>query len=652
MTITMQLQKVVLDVQYTLVYSISKIIFTALIMTLVVSSSMYAQEKKIHKLPSGPEGPGEFGAYYARLEYDPVWDKDWRIGDHPDIVVRFEDGAHKFVFWRGTSYIPSWVSENGIWYTNEFVERRDVHSSNTTSIVEPMSDKQCRYSQVRIIENNDARVVVHWRYAPVDVTYEHPFIDQETGWFDWVDEYYTIYPNAKGVRKITAHSSNLTKWMEFQEAIVINQPGTLPHENIQNEAISIANMAGEHITYVWDENGAPFFDKNPSRANIFKVNLKSKWHPFALVSQPKAFDNLITPYRGTGKNSFFNWWDHWPVSQDASDGRGAESADRPSHSSLGHIALAIDPPVDSWGTYGYHTVIRNKALQWTATDWGALDLMFKKPENLKGGITLSFDYANLWTSDIKLIMYDRASEITKDIELKKLGTGFKLHNKGFNTYTADIMLEDYQGDANLESMYEIYLEIAGSENPKTFSLDNLRLASKTHGFVYDLDFNKPDGTMIESLNLPDKAQWEPYAKTKNSVTKLMLHGMTTGTVEDLVPFARSWEHPATLLLSGNDFINEGYDPTEMAYVLKAESDQTSTVALTLKASAANPVIDPAFIVKHWGDKPFHIKLNGNALENGKDYRFGYRKTLQGTDLILWLDMERTNGEDQIAIEPF
>ena len=30
---------------------------------------------------------------------------------------------------------------------------------------EPMSDKQDRYSHVRIVENNDARTVIHWRYA-------------------------------------------------------------------------------------------------------------------------------------------------------------------------------------------------------------------------------------------------------------------------------------------------------------------------------------------------------------------------------------------------------------------------------------------------------------------------------------------------------
>jgi len=48
---------------------------------------------------------------------------------------------------------------------------------------------------------------------------------------------------------------------------------------------------------------------------------------------------MITPYSGHGRGSHFNWWDHWPVSQVASDGRAATSPDKPSHSSLCHIGL-------------------------------------------------------------------------------------------------------------------------------------------------------------------------------------------------------------------------------------------------------------------------------------------------------------------------
>lgn len=34
---------------------------------------------------------------------------------------------------------------------------------------EHIQDRHCRFSHVRIIENKEARVVIHWRYAPVSV---------------------------------------------------------------------------------------------------------------------------------------------------------------------------------------------------------------------------------------------------------------------------------------------------------------------------------------------------------------------------------------------------------------------------------------------------------------------------------------------------
>jgi hypothetical protein len=202
-----------------------------------------------------------------------------------------------------------------------------------------MSDKQCRFSHVRVIESNEARVVVHWRYGPVDVGYNHPFIDPLTGWGDWVDEYYTIYPNAIGVRKITVYTTEPNLWTEYQESIVVNQPGTMPDENIEAGAVSISNMKGQSKTYYWTEDGGPEFLENPPHANILKINLKGTLKPFALVSPPEGDGNLITSYEGHGRRSKFNWWDHWPVSQAASDGRGATSAERPSHSSLCHIGL-------------------------------------------------------------------------------------------------------------------------------------------------------------------------------------------------------------------------------------------------------------------------------------------------------------------------
>jgi hypothetical protein len=132
----------------------------------VASYARPAPKLPARKLPAGAGGKGKFGAYYTRLEYYDAWDRRWRVGNHPDVVVRFEDEDYRFVFWRGTNYIPCWVSAEGIWYTNEFNE---TWGNGATGCAEPMSDKHCAYSHVRIIESSEARCVIHWRYALVDV---------------------------------------------------------------------------------------------------------------------------------------------------------------------------------------------------------------------------------------------------------------------------------------------------------------------------------------------------------------------------------------------------------------------------------------------------------------------------------------------------
>jgi hypothetical protein len=285
------------------------------------------------KLPAGPAGPGRFGAYYTKLKYSLEWDSAWRVGPDADVVVRFDQFGHRFVFWRGTSYIPCWVTDAGGWYTNEFFERRGGERSGTTSMVEPMSDKQARYSHVRILESNDARVVIHWRYAPVDLKYSLAYIDKESGWGDWVDEYYTIYPDAVGVRKARLYTSAPQDWIEYQESIVINQPGTQPEDNMHYAAVTLANMLGESHTYSWEHTWPDKFDK-PADGNIQVVNLKGKTSPFSIVDPDGAFVRAYPRYEAKTK---FHCWNHWPVAQEESDTTIATSFDKPSHTSLSHI---------------------------------------------------------------------------------------------------------------------------------------------------------------------------------------------------------------------------------------------------------------------------------------------------------------------------
>ena len=624
---------------------------TVFFLVILSFTTVMAQEKDLPKFPSGPEGPGTFGAYYTHLKYDPEWDKDWRVADHPDVVVRFNDGGHKFVFWRGTSYIPCWVTDNDIWYTNEFVERRGWHSPNTEGCVEPMSDKQCQYSQVRIIESNDARVVVHWRYAPVDVHYEHPFIDESTGWFDWVDEYYTIYPDASGIRSITVQSTNLKKWIEFHEAIVLNQPGTLPDDNIQPGAVSVANMDGEHHTYYWDENGGPKFDQSPPKSNIYKINLKSDRGPYALVKPPTVDGNLITTYLGHSDKSYFNWWDHWPVSQDASDGRGAKSSKNPSHTSLCHIGIPKPPDITCYGAIGDDSFINDKALDWLTSSDSEISMAFYETTKIGDSILISFDYANLWTPNLTLGIYDWSSNAII-IDLSQFEEEFVLNDGDFRTFQKRIFIVNEDDYEEFGDVREVGLTIQETSEKKTVKIDNLKVLSNYPDKEYNLerffDFDLPDGSSPDEIVIDEQPEWEPYYETENKVTKLMMHGLTEKKVEELAPMARSWTYPAKLKVVGKDFEFDKYDPEQMAYVLrKVSSSENTSLEISLDGSEESPVYNPVFVVKNWEADLFELEINGEKVVEGNGYEYGIEKSLEGDYLVLWCRLE---SEDPVQFK--
>jgi hypothetical protein len=457
-------------------------------------------------LPEGPKGKGRFGAYYTRLRYSPEWEAPWRVGDAADVVVRFDDMPTRLVFWRGTSYIPAWVTENGIWYTNEFYE---TQSDPMETSAEPMADKQTRFSQVRILESTDARVVVMWRYAPVAVDYGFVNVDPLSGWGDWVEEYFTVYPDGQSVRRITVWSSSpyvvpgkgpgTGGFRQYHEAIVINPPGTRPEDNIQTDALTIANMKGESHTYSWANEapgttGAPFdadtlkllheisdlepethkWLTQPSHGNILRVNLKAHYSPYVVVDPRHV---AIDCYAGEiiRERSMFPWWNHWPVSQQIqSNGRWAIAPDRVSHSSLAHIQA-----------------------------------------------------------------------------------------------------------------------------------------------------------------------WDPYARTPDSVTMLMLNGLTAQPATALVPLAAAWLTPPTFDVAGRGFSSDGFDPTERAFIGTRDASSDPRVEMTIRATAGSPVVNPAIVIRNWGFAAPVVSIDGAPAPFGKDVRMGIVHTLEGDDLVLWLRKEAT-----------
>ena len=440
-------------------------------------------------MPSGPSGQGKFGASYMHLKYYPEWDALWRLSSDPDVVVQFDDSPVRVVFWRGTRYGPAWVMENDIWMADQSIE----NFNGKDGCIEHMLDFRCRFSHVRIIENSPARVVVHWRYLPTAANGNHSQVNPISGWEDWVDEYYTFYPDQVGIRKVVLHSDGVALWPE--EVIVLCQPGQRPEDIIDLSAMTLANLHGKQHTYTWAEKSPKirsagrwergsyihFGDDLGEKPNIMMVNLKSKYKPFQIFEMECNFTVFAHEHRKDV--SHFPWWNHWPAAMIPSDGRYCQAADRPSHFSL------------AWASPSPHTAENN-------TYW--------------------------WT-------------------------------------------------------------------------------------------------------------W--------------MYGATKYKVESLTSLARSWVMPPKLVIHAGASDSQ-YDSTQRSYVISSSNKQEiEKLKLSLQANSESPVVNPAFVIKNWGDHQALLKVNGKEVPRGKAFRIGHIRRINQYDLVAWLELE-SNTMIKISMEHY
>jgi hypothetical protein len=208
-------------------------------------------------------------------------------------------------------------------------------------------DRDCRFSHVRIIENSPARTIVQWRYALVDADYK--FVAQDIdGRGEWAEEFYIIYPDAIGIRKIDLYYSKPLRNHDWEEAIVLLSPGQHPDDVIEDPEVKLINMRGESHNYSW-RTDLPLEMKEPAGANIHVVNLKSRLKPFYVVD-PGPFEtkegkyespyfrsyaaSMAKNWRPESVPSIYGWWDHWPVTPVPGDGRWVVTNDKASHFNL------------------------------------------------------------------------------------------------------------------------------------------------------------------------------------------------------------------------------------------------------------------------------------------------------------------------------
>ena len=283
---------------------------------------------KPHKLPDIEKHPGRFGAFYTKLKYYDGWDNLWPVEQDPDIVVCFDKLPVKVVFWRGIRYGTSWVSENNNWMSDQSVEAWGVGDEDIEGCFEHMQDRHCRFSHVRIIENTDARVVVHWRYALVSAYNNTWRVDPKTGWECWIDEYHFIYPDAAGIRKVSWKKGTLKYPRQFQESLPLLHPGQVESDLLYKDFVHVADYEGNIKPVSYVENPKKLDWSNQEHYTVQQYNFKSENKPFICFEPGNKMvirENPISTYNEHGGCN------HFPVGQARCDGRTSTTSDRPSH---------------------------------------------------------------------------------------------------------------------------------------------------------------------------------------------------------------------------------------------------------------------------------------------------------------------------------
>jgi hypothetical protein len=288
-----------------------------------------------------------FGATYESLRYDaPIsvrepgtgkfssmrYEDGWK-SDVRDVVVWLPNGG-RFVFWRGSSFIPFWA---GIHNTAACYEWAEIISQPRGAVdcVEPLMDKELRYGRVEIVESTPARVHVRWRYQSTDFEYKV--------WGDEAVEDYYFYPDGFGTRVVNLKADPKNDY-ELSEFIMITPQGAYPFEVLPDDPIDALYLDGRRHAFRFpnptaadpalqrhDKTDVPAlyrlrFGKNEALSAIY-FNPGEAQLPGVVFAPFFDAGQMVTP-------SY--WGSHWPLARGNSTGRTIDDRIQftPTHNSV------------------------------------------------------------------------------------------------------------------------------------------------------------------------------------------------------------------------------------------------------------------------------------------------------------------------------
>jgi len=109
-----------------------------------------------------------------------------------------------------------------------------------------------------------------------------------------------------------------------------------------------------------------------------------------------------------------------------------------------------------------------------------------------------------------------------------------------------------------------------------------------------------------------------------------IYGMTDLPARELRTLNRSWNTPAKLTsLKGGT--SDGYDKRQRAYPI---TNKTDMITFGLAASEKSPVLNPCFVIKHWGAaSAARVEIDGTR-QTGRAVRQGIIRDTDGTRTLV------------------
>ena len=247
---------------------------------------------------------------FSSMNYTDAWDASLN-----DVVVALPNGS-RFVFWRGSSYIPFWAGRHNTGLSYEWAETSPP-PDGFTDCVEPLMDKELRYGRVRIMESTPSRIHVRWSYQSCDFQYKV--------WGDSAVEDYYFYPDGFGTRVLTLQSIPTGDY-ELSEFIIMSPQATYPFSILPPNLVDMLFLDGQKRELTFPFLPAEQGDKIVSRElpAIYRVRLHKDDPQTAVYFNPldvKLPQAVFGPFQDQGQIVTPCYWgSHWPLARGKTTG--------------------------------------------------------------------------------------------------------------------------------------------------------------------------------------------------------------------------------------------------------------------------------------------------------------------------------------------